>query len=729
MKASLFTWSLLSLLLNPVISASTSESGSEDVSIQAPRIIPKAEKPADPDEAPTTTTFNAVEVPPMKQLDGSNFDETIKEGYWYVLFVKHFSPYCVFCTSIAPTWQTLYEFYYTSNPLSTSTSKQTQDTQSSLNSFQRFYDFNFASMDCIANADKCQALNVEAFPTFTLYHKGEKVESFTGKKSIEGLSKFIEAKLEQIKPGSRPQDGLQLPKPGDTKVDTVAAPRKPKDKPEAKAEPPEEKVPSVMPKRPSGPVPNPQGTSIPLTAESFQKLVTNSHVPWFIKFYTPWCSHCHAMAASWQQMARDMKGVLNVGEVNCETEQRLCKDARVGSFPTIYFFRGGERVEYHGLRGLGDLVNYARKAADVVGNGVQYVDAATFKEMEETEDVIFLYFFDKATTSEDFAALDRLTLSLVGRARLVKTDSDVLAQRFRISTWPRLLVSRNGKASYYSALAPKDMRDFRQVLSWMESVWLPIVPELTAENAREILDGKYVVLGILSRLRSDEFVQDKKELKNAALEWMEKQTKLFQLERQELRDAKELRIEEAEDRNDQRALRAAKNRQITIRESDKKQVVFAWVDGIFWDRWLRTTYGIDVRNGERVIINDEDNRRYWDTTTSGAYIMPSRTSILETITQVISPSSRLKAKSTVGFFESMYFSTRSFIRNHPFLSVAIFFFALIFTYLFTKGRLRRNRGPGGLLGTVTGSSGGGGFFHLDGKEGLLGGGNASGKVD
>lgn len=461
-------------------------------------------------------------------------------------------------------------------------------------------------MDCIANADKCQALNVEAFPTFTLYHKGEKVESFTGKKSIEGLSKFIEDKLEQIKPGSRPQDGLQLPKPGDTKVDTVAAPHKPKDKPEAKAEAPEEKVPSVMPKRPSGPVPNPQGTSIPLTAESFQKLVTNSHVPWFIKFYTPWCSHCQAMAASWQQMARDMKGVLNVGEVNCETEQRLCKDARVGSFPTIYFFRGGERVEYHGLRGLGDLVNYARKAADVVGNGVQYVDAATFKEMEETEDVIFLYFFDKATTSEDFAALDRLTLSLVGRARLVKTDSDVLAQRFRISTWPRLLVSRNGKASYYSALAPKDMRDFRQVLSWMESVWLPIVPELTAENAREILDGKYVVLGILSRLRSDEFVQDKKELKNAALEWMEKQTKLFQLERQELRDAKELRIEEAEDRNDHRALRAAKNRQITIRESDKKQVVFAWVDGIFWDRWLRTTYGIDVRNGERVIINDED---------------------------------------------------------------------------------------------------------------------------
>ena len=115
-----------------------------------------------------------------------------------------------------------------------------------------------------------------------------------------------------------------------------------------------------------------------------------------------------------------------------------------------------------------------------------------------------------------------------------------------------------------------------------------------------------MVLGILNRQHTDEFIQDKRELKNAALEWMEKQTKLFQLERQELRDAKELRIEEAEDRNDERALRAAKSRQINIREDDKKQVGFAWVDGVFWDRWIRTTYGVDVKNGERVIINDDE---------------------------------------------------------------------------------------------------------------------------
>lgn len=312
------------------------------------------------------------------------------------------------------------------------------------------------------------------------------------------------------------------------------------------------------------------------------------------------------MAPTWVQLGKEMKGKLNIGEVNCEVETRLCKDVHLRGFPTILFFRGGERVEYEGLRGLGDFISYTNKAIDV-GDGVKDVDAVEFMELEETEEVIFVYFYDHATTSEDFAALERLTLSLIGHAKLVKTNSAVLAERFKITTWPRLLVSRDGRPTYYTALAPQDMRDFRQVLHWMQSVWLPIVPELTASNSREIMDGKLVVLAILNRERSDEFIMAQKEIKSAALDWMDKQTLAFQRERQELRDSKQLRIEEAEDRNDQRALRAAKSIRINMDKSEQKEVGFAWVDGVFWERWIRTTYGIEVAtHGEKVIINDED---------------------------------------------------------------------------------------------------------------------------
>jgi protein disulfide-isomerase len=634
-----------------------------------------------------------------------------------------------------------------------------------MNTFERYYNFHFGSLDCIAYGDACNNHEINAFPIFVLYKDGLEFKRFKETKDMESLSNFIEETLESIKPGSRPTEGLLLPEPGNSSVPIGVAPSMPlaKDKDAAagvaagqqhmaKGDKTTSAVSSSTltatkiskPTKPTS-TPNPAGTSIPLTQESFQKLVTTTQDPWFIKFYAPWCHHCQALAPNWLQMSKELKGKLNIGEVNCDVESRLCKDVHVKGYPTIHFFRGGERVEYDGLRGLGDLVSYAKKALDI-GMGVTYVDAAAFKEMEETEEVIFVYFFDHATTREDFEALDRLTLSLIGHAKLVKTDSDVLADRFKIHTWPRLLVSRDGRPTYYNVLAPKDMRDYRHVLEWMQSVWLPIVPELTASNSKEVMNGRLVVLGVLSRERSDEFIQDKREIKNAALEWMDRETHAFQLERQEQRDAKQLRIEEAEDRNDQRALRAAKSIRIQISESDRQQVGFAWVDGVFWERWIRTTYGVEVKDGERVVITDEDvsipppllprisfkskhvylktglisykqNKRYWDTTISGAPIVPSRTSILETLTKITRDPPGISPKYTTGAIARSFYQARGFSSNHPWLSLTFFVAATLVLGYLGRGKIRRSRGISN-----------GGFFQLDGKEGLLSGGS-TGKVD
>jgi protein disulfide-isomerase len=255
------------------------------------------------------------------------------------------------------------------------------------------------------------------------------------------------------------------------------------------------------------------------------------------------------------------------------------------------------------LRGVGDLISFAKNGIHV-GSGVEQVDAEKFKKMEETEEVIFLYFYDHATTSEDFAALERLTLSLIGHGKLVKTDDKELCKRFKISTWPRLVVSRDGKPVYYPWLAPKDMRDFRQILNWMKTVWLPLVPELTASNAKEVMSDSIVVLGVLSRGRSDEFLMAKREMKSAALEWIDREAHAKQLERQELRDAKQLRLEEARDRGDERAESRARNTRVEL--ESRKEVKFAWVDGVFWERWIKTTYGIDVADGEKVVIIDQE---------------------------------------------------------------------------------------------------------------------------
>lgn len=35
------------------------------------------------DSGPKFTTFNGIEVPPMKELNGEQFQQEVKDGYWY----------------------------------------------------------------------------------------------------------------------------------------------------------------------------------------------------------------------------------------------------------------------------------------------------------------------------------------------------------------------------------------------------------------------------------------------------------------------------------------------------------------------------------------------------------------------------------------------------------------------------------------------------------------------
>ncbi|KAK3939811.1 thioredoxin domain-containing protein 5 [Diplogelasinospora grovesii] len=683
---------------------------------------------AEEDAAVENTYFNQKKVPPMLELTPDNWAKESKASKW--LMVKHYSPYCPHCIDFAPTYQTLYEFYYTSTPSGSGNEEA---------DFTKFYDFRFATLNCVAYYNLCQEHGITSYPTTLLYKDGEVAETFKGVKNITLLGSAVENALEKTKPGTRPAK-IQLPEPGaksspggsdaslskpvkdeqeteketpkDTKAATGADPSA-----EAAKSPnaPYKAPPRKTPKKPTI-TPNPNGSSVALSAETFQNQVTMTHDPWFVKFYAPWCHHCQAMAPNWEQLAKEMKGKLNVGEVNCDAESRLCKDVRLRGYPTILFFKGGERVEYDGLRGVGDLISYAEKAIDLA-SGVEDVDAESLKAMEEKEEVIFVYLYDHATTSEDFMALERLPLSLIGRAKLVKSRDPALWDRFKVTTWPRLLVSREGRPTYYNPLTPHEMRDTRQVLNWMKSVWLPIVPEMTASNAREIMDGKIVVLGILNREDQESFLMAKREMKSAANEWMDKQIQLFQLERQELRGAKQLRIEEAEDRNDQRALRAAKGIRINMDRSDRKEVAFAWVDGVFWQRWIRTTYGIDVKDGERVIINDEDNRRYWDQTSTGNYIIPSRTSILETINKVTASPPKIKPKLTISSIEKIFFDIRVTFTEHPYLTMGCVLGLALGLASWFRGKLRKTARGHFRLGEETT------------KAPLLGGVNTNGKVD
>jgi protein disulfide-isomerase len=253
------------------------------------------------------TIFNGKKVPPSLEIKGDNLMDTIKSGYWLVEF---FSPYCGHCKRFAPTWQTMYEFYYTDDPV-----PQSQGTEDDLNSFTKYYDFHFGKVDCVANGDACANMKIGSFPTVVLFKDGEKVSENIGAQNLAFMSTWVEEVLETIKPGSRIKGGPKLPKVGDHTVDKPLPEPAPLEKAITSVKATSTKS-TIKATKIAKPLPNAAGKSQDLTAESFQRLVTMTHDPWFIKFYAPWCPHCQHMAPNWEGMARKMEGKVNIGEVN-----------------------------------------------------------------------------------------------------------------------------------------------------------------------------------------------------------------------------------------------------------------------------------------------------------------------------------------------------------------------------------------------------------------------------
>lgn len=637
-----------------------------------------------------------------------------------------------------------------------------------LNTFSRYYDFTFAKVNCIENGDLCLENEVQSYPSILYFKNGKFVSRNKGQKSLKQASDIVEDVLESIQPGSRPRDGIALPEVGADHVDKDAKPQKPeakdKDKEAGKSAGAKQNSvaatadPAKATQSSSAGSPvqtkdvlaslslrnfNPKGESVALNETTFQPTVTLSKEPWLVKFYAPWCHHCQALAPNWNEMAISMKGKLNVAEVDCEANQQLCRQAKIQAYPTIMFMYGGLFAEYNGLRGVGDLIKYANSCAEAAV-GIENVDSVDFEKLEEKHEVIFTYFYDHATVEEDFTALDRMLLPLIGHAKLVKTNDTKLASRFKVTTFPRLLVSKEGQPTYYTALAPKDMRDVTKVLAWMKTVWLPLIPEITTSNSKDIMKGRMVVLAVLSRDRPDEFQRAKKELKDAAVEWVDLEKTKLQMERQELRDAKQLKIDAAEAKGDEAAEEKAKNIKVQPEKKNKrKEVGFAWVDGVFWERWLQDTYGVNVASdGERVIITDEDvsglstissvqqvklttkqNHRYYDTTPADTPLKPTRASILDTLRDIMSSSPTVTPKTTASWFSGFFYRMTHLWVVHPYLSLIAGTFAVAGIVL----QRRRRRG------TWKGSMGGLNGVANEMEKGLggwmSGNGNSNGKVD
>ncbi|XP_075574509.1 protein disulfide-isomerase A2 isoform X2 [Pelecanus crispus] len=90
-----------------------------------------------------------------------------------------------------------------------------------------------------------------------------------------------------------------------------------------------------------------------LVGKTFEQVAFDETKNVFVKFYAPWCSHCQAMAAAWEELGERYKdhGDIVIAELDATANE--LENITINGFPTLHYFPAGpgrKMVEYKSTR-------------------------------------------------------------------------------------------------------------------------------------------------------------------------------------------------------------------------------------------------------------------------------------------------------------------------------------------------------------------------------------------
>ncbi|NXU57333.1 PDIA2 isomerase, partial [Turnix velox] len=90
-----------------------------------------------------------------------------------------------------------------------------------------------------------------------------------------------------------------------------------------------------------------------LVGKTFEKVAFDETKNVFVKFYAPWCSHCQAMAAAWEELGERYKDHENIVIAELDAMANELENITISGFPTLHYFPAGpgrKMIEYKNKR-------------------------------------------------------------------------------------------------------------------------------------------------------------------------------------------------------------------------------------------------------------------------------------------------------------------------------------------------------------------------------------------
>lgn len=81
---------------------------------------------------------------------------------------------------------------------------------------------------------------------------------------------------------------------------------------------------------------------------------------WFVEFYAPHCGHCKNLAPTWELVASQLLGEVNVAKLDATMNPDTTRRFHIRGFPTLKLFHHGKVYTYSGPRTQSALTAFAQ---------------------------------------------------------------------------------------------------------------------------------------------------------------------------------------------------------------------------------------------------------------------------------------------------------------------------------------------------------------------------------
>ncbi|PKI85449.1 protein disulfide-isomerase [Malassezia vespertilionis] len=367
--------------------------------------------------------------------------------------------------------------------------------------------FTLARVNCMVSMDLCDRERIEAYPQVVLYEDGSKTNGNVDvERSLEAFSTYIDTAAQAYK--QKKEGNVSSSGASGTAAPSALAKASATPQPAAQA-------------RFDGPVLGlvEFGTAPIQDAKALETYLGEDRGQGasFVKFYAPWCPHCQAMAAAYEEVAASVQGQLNVLAVNCVTYSDLCDKYEIRGFPTLRLYRNGTADRYvTGERTKSGMLKWLGQKD--VYTPLKQVQLSNMQEVMRSSPVSFLYLQAPSVSASEKDAVELAVHASKGPLQLLfSTDVELLRQFAPLlgqtgagytSVGSHILVFKDHRYDRPAAVLPlakafQTGSDHapKEIASWIDLQGHPLLSEVTGVSVKDSLQSgdKPFVIGVLGR--------------------------------------------------------------------------------------------------------------------------------------------------------------------------------------------------------------------------------------